>query len=223
MCGMMGKKERTNSERTSGISARSDKDVTDGFDRVRPPNVSTPRAGWTEHGGRTLEREHDVDTETTIPGRRTNSLSDLLHQGLSHSRMVLHVLSIWTRCQIVQMRQDHWTSSDQGNRNKGRPLSIESSDVSPSVSDFMLNSAIESASRNRMLDLGRTTCRRFQLEPPPEQGHSRTHEGSPHGLFVGVWYSLVPDYSETVDDVDFNISAYIKWEELSDLFLPVCI
>ena len=71
----------------------------------------------------------------------------------------------------------------------------------------MLSAAIESASRNRMLDLVRTTCRRMQPEAPPEHGHSRTHEGSPDGLFVGVWFSLVPDFSgvlvsEAVDDVD---------------------
>ena len=34
---------------------------------------------------------------------------------------------------------------------EGRLLPLESSDVSPSVSDVMLNAAIESASRNRML------------------------------------------------------------------------
>ena len=91
------------------------------------------------------------------------------------------------------MRQDHWTPASKEIRTPSR----------------LLNAAFEFGSRNRMLDLGRTTSRRIQLEPPPEQGPSRTHEESLDGLFVGVWYSLVPYFSgvlvsEAVDDVDFN-------------------
>ena len=65
-----------------------------------------------------------------------------------------------------------------------------------------------STTANRILNLGRTTCRRIHPEPQPERGHSRSPERYHSGLLVGTSYFLVPDHwralvSEAVSNTEF--------------------
>ena len=82
--------------------------------------------------------------------------------------------------------------------------SIDSSETVPGVSSEISNAAIESVNRNKMLDFGKTTCKRIHPEPVIEKERSHSSEEHHAGLLVGTWYYLIPDpsgalVSEVVD------------------------
>ena len=52
----------------------------------------------------------------------------------------------------------------------------DSSETTPGVSSAISDAAIESVNRNRMLDFGKTTCRRIHPEPVIEREHSQSSE-----------------------------------------------
>ena len=74
----------------------------------------------------------------------------------------------------------------------------------PGVSSEISNAAIESVNRNRMLEFGKTTCKRIHPEPVIER--ERSHAG----LLVGTWCYIIPDpsgalVSEVVDRKDLAL------------------
>ena len=71
----------------------------------------------------------------------------------------------------------------------------DSSETVPGVSSEISNAAIESVYRNRMLDFGKTTCKRIHPEPVIEKERSHSSEEHHAGLLVGTWYHLIPDPS----------------------------
>ena len=86
----------------------------------------------------------------------------------------------------------------------------DSSETVPGVSSEISHAAIESVNRNRMLDFGKTTCRRIHPEPVIEKERSHSSEEHPAGLLVGTWYYLIPDpsgalVSEVVDRKDLAL------------------
>ena len=81
------------------------------------------------------------------------------------------------------------------------------SEMVPGVSSEISNAAVESVNRNRMLDFGKTTCKRIHPEPVIERERSDSSEEHHAGLLVGTWYYLIPDpsgalVSEVVDRKD---------------------
>ena len=83
----------------------------------------------------------------------------------------------------------------------------DSSETTPGVSSAISDAAIESVNRNRMLDFGKTTCKRIHPEPVIERERSQSSEEHPAALLVGTWYYLTPDssgalVSEVVDRKD---------------------
>ena len=77
----------------------------------------------------------------------------------------------------------------------------------PGVSSEISNAAVESVNRNRMLDFGKTTCKKIHPEPVIEKERSHSSEEHHAGLLVGTWYYLIPDpsgalVSEVVDRKD---------------------
>ena len=86
----------------------------------------------------------------------------------------------------------------------------DSSETVPGVSSEISNAAIESVNRNRMLDFGKTTCKRIHPEPVIEKERSHSSEERHAGLLVGTWYYLIPDpsgalVSEVVDRKDLAL------------------
>ena len=86
----------------------------------------------------------------------------------------------------------------------------DSSETTPGVSSAISDAAIESVNRNRMLDFGKTTCRRIHPEPVIEREHSQSSEEHSAALLVGTWYYLTPDssgalVSEVVDRKDLAL------------------
>ena len=86
----------------------------------------------------------------------------------------------------------------------------DSSETMPGVSSEISDAAIESVNRNRMLDFGKTTCKRIHPEPVIERERSHSSEEHPAGLLVGTWYYLIPDpsgalVSEVVDRKDLAL------------------
>ena len=80
----------------------------------------------------------------------------------------------------------------------------------PGVSSAISDAAIESVNRNRMLDFGKTTCKRIRPEPVIERERSQSSEEHPAALLVGTWYYLTPDssgalVSEVVDRKDLAL------------------
>ena len=71
----------------------------------------------------------------------------------------------------------------------------DSSETTPGVSSAISDAVIESVNRNRMLDFGKTTCRRIHPELVIEREHSQSSEEHPAALLVGTWYYLTPDSS----------------------------
>ena len=87
---------------------------------------------------------------------------------------------------------------------------IDSSEMMPGVSSEISNAAIESVNRNRMLDSGKTTCKRIHPEPVIEKERSHSSEEHHAGLLVGTWYYLILDpsgalVSEVVDGKDLAL------------------
>ena len=60
----------------------------------------------------------------------------------------------------------------------------DSSETRPGVSSAISDAAIESVNRNRMLDLGKTTCRRIHPEPVIEKERSHSSEERHTGLLA---------------------------------------
>ena len=86
----------------------------------------------------------------------------------------------------------------------------DSSETMPGVSSAISDAAIESVNRNRMLDFGKTTCKRIHPEPVIERERSQSSEEHPAALLVGTWYYLTPDssgalVSEVVDRKDLAL------------------
>ena len=86
----------------------------------------------------------------------------------------------------------------------------DSSETTPGVSSAISDAAIESVNRNRMLDFGKTTCRRIHREPVIEKERSQSSEEHSAALLVGTWYYLIPDpsgalVSEVVDRKDLAL------------------
>ena len=80
----------------------------------------------------------------------------------------------------------------------------------PGVSSAISDAAIESVNRNRMLDFGKTTCKRIHPEPVFEGERSQSSEEHPAALLMGTWYYLTPDssgafVSEVVDRKDLAL------------------
>ena len=77
----------------------------------------------------------------------------------------------------------------------------------PGVPDEIADAAVKSVNRNRMLDFGKTTCKRIHPEPGIERERPRSPEGHHAELLAGTWYSLIPDpsgalVSEVMDSKD---------------------
>ena len=77
----------------------------------------------------------------------------------------------------------------------------------PGVSHEIRDAAIESVNRNRMLDFGKTSCKRIHPEPVIERERSHSSEEHHAELLVETWYYLIPDpsgalVSEVVDSTD---------------------
>ena len=86
----------------------------------------------------------------------------------------------------------------------------DSSETVPGVSSEISNAAIKSVNRNRMLDFGKTTCKRIHPEPVIEKERSHSSEERHAGLLAGTWYYLIPDpsgalVSEVVDRQDLAL------------------
>ena len=64
----------------------------------------------------------------------------------------------------------------------------------PGVSSEISDAAIESVNRNRMLDFGKTTCKRIHPEHVIERERFHSSDKHPAGLLVGTWYCLIPDH-----------------------------
>ena len=82
-----------------------------------------------------------------------------------------------------------------------------SSETVPGVSSEISSAAIESVNRNRMLDFGKTTCKRIHPEPVIVKERSHSSEERHADLLVGTWYYLILDpsgalVSEVVDRKD---------------------
>ena len=96
----------------------------------------------------------------------------------------------------------------------------DSSETTPGVSSAISDAAIESVNRNRMLDFGKTTCRRIHPEPVIEREHSQSSEEHPAALLVGTWHYLTPDssgalVSEVVDRKDLALErTHAPWTPL---------
>ena len=98
----------------------------------------------------------------------------------------------------------------------------DSSETIPGVSSKISNAAIEFVNRNRMLDFGKTTCKRIHPEPVIEKERSHSSEEHPAGLLVGTWYYLTPDpsgalVSEVVDRRDL---AFERTQAPGHHFIP---
>ena len=101
------------------------------------------------------------------------------------------------------MRQDFQRTSGQGHQNFRYVITrkkcwdlIDSSETVPGVSSEISNAAIESVKRNKMLDFGKTTCKRIHPEPVIEKERSHSSEEHHAGLLVGTWYYLILDLSQ---------------------------
>ena len=84
---------------------------------------------------------------------------------------------------------------------------LDLSETVPGVPDEIADAAVKSVNRNRMLDYGKTTCKRIHPEPVIEKERSHSSEERHADLLVGTWYCLIPDpsgalVSEVVDSKD---------------------
>ena len=169
-----------------------------------PPGLEDPNRA-TEHAivPATTITSHQNIFRRRIPGRR--HVHSLRHprQHHSHLRTVPIAHWIWTRYQRAQMRQDFQRTSGQGHQNlpsrycqeREALKPTDSSETMPGVSSAISDAAIESVNRNRMLALGKTTCKRIHPEPVIERERSQSSEEHPAALLVGTWYYLTPDSS----------------------------
>ena len=88
--------------------------------------------------------------------------------------------------------------------------STDSSETMPGVSSEISDASFETVNRNRMLDFGKTTCKRIHPEPVIERERSHSSEERHATLLVGTWYYLIPDpsgalVSEVVDRMDLAL------------------
>ena len=105
----------------------------------------------------------------------------------------------------MRPRTSEFPASPSSERGMLGPL--DSSETTPGVSNEFTDAAIESVNRNRVLDFGKTTCRRIHPEPVIERERSHSSEEHRAELLVGTWYYLIPDpsgalVSEIVDSKD---------------------
>ena len=177
-----------------------------------PPGLEDPNH-VTEHptAPTTTITNHQNISRRPIPGRRralsqTSTAAPLPLEDGSNRSLDLDTVSEGTDetgfSQNKRPRTSEFPSRHQG--------PIDSSETVPGVSSEISNAAIESVNRNRMLDFGKTTCKRIHPEPVIEKDRSRSSEERHAGLLVGTWYCLVPDpsgalVSEVVDRKDLAL------------------
>ena len=92
----------------------------------------------------------------------------------------------------------------------------------PGVSSEISNAAVESVNRNRMLDFGKTTCKRIHPEPVIEKERSHSSEEHHAGLLVGTWYYLIlaPSGALVSEVVDRNDLALERTHTPGHHFTP---
>ena len=174
-----------------------------------PPGLEDPNH-VTEHPTTptTTITGHQNIPRRPIPGRRR-----ALSQTSTGSNRSLDLDTVSEGTDETGFLENKWprTSEFPVTSSSDREVlgSIDSSDTVPGVSSEISNAAIESVNRNKMLDLGKTICKRIHLEPVIEKERSHSSEEHHAGLLVETWYYLIPDpcalVSEVVDRKDLAL------------------
>ena len=183
-----------------------------------PPGLEDPNRA-TEHAivPATTITSHQNIFRRRIPGRRrtlsqTSTAAPLPLEDGSNRSLDLDTVSEDTNetgfSENKRPRTAEFTVTTLPGKEVLKPT--ESSETTPGVSSTISDAAIESVNRNRMLDFGKTTCRRIHPEPVVEREHSQSSEEHPAALLVGTWYYLTPDssgalVSEIVDRKDLAL------------------
>ena len=183
-----------------------------------PPGLEDPNH-VTEHATVpvTTITDHQNISRRPIPGRRrtlsqTSTAAPLPLEDGSNRSLDLDTVSEGTDETGFSENKRPRTSEFPVTSLPGKEVlkPTDSSETTPGVSSAISDAAIESVNRNRMLDFGKTTCRRIHPEPVIEREHSQSSEEHPAALLVGTWYYLTPDssgalVSEVVDRKDLAL------------------
>ena len=183
-----------------------------------PPGLEDPNH-VTEHAivPVTTITNHQNISRRTIPGRRrtlslTSKAAPLPLEDGSNRSLDLDTVSEGTDETGFSENKRPRTSEFPVTSLPGKEVlkPTDSSETTPGVSSAISDAAIESVNRNRMLDFGKTTCRRIHPEPVIERERSQSSEEHSAALLVGTWYYLTPDssgalVSEVVDTKDLAL------------------
>ena len=183
-----------------------------------PPGLDDPNH-VTEHpsASTTVITAYPNMTRRSVPGRRrtlsqTSTAALLPLEDGSNRSLDLDTVSEGTDetgfSENKRPRTSEFPATPSSEREVLGPT--DSSETMPGVSSEISEAAIESVNRNRMLDFGKTTCRRIHPEPVIEREHSQSPEEHPAALLVGTWYYITPDssgalVSEVVDRKDIAL------------------
>ena len=158
-----------------------------------PPGLDDPNH-VTEHptASTTSITGHQNMSRRPVPGRRralsqTSTAAPLpLEDGSSHS-LDLDTVSEGTDetgfPENKRPRTSELPATPSSEREVLGPLDF--SETTPGISNEITDAAIESVNRNRMLDFGRTTCKRIHPEPVIERERSHSSEEHHVELLVG--------------------------------------
>ena len=176
-----------------------------------PPGLDDPNHE-TEHpsASTTVITGHQSMSRRPVPGRRrtlsqTSTAARLPLEGGSNRSFDLDTVSEGTDetgfPENKLPRTSELLTTPPSEREMLGPL--DSSKTMPGVSNEISNAAVVSVNRNRMLDFGKTICKRIHPEPVIEEERHA-------GLLVGTWYYLIPDpsgalVSEVVDSEDLAL------------------
>ena len=183
-----------------------------------PPRLEDPNH-VTEHPTTptTTITNHQNISRRPIPGRRralsqTSTAAPLPLEDGSNRSLDLDTVSEGTDEAgfSENKRQGHLNFPSRHHQKEKCWDLLDSSETMPGVPSEISDAAIESVNRNRILDFGKTTCKRIHPEPVIERERSHSSEEHPAGLLVGTWYYLIPDpsgalVSEVVDRKDLAL------------------